>query len=80
MILHLLKKFKLRLVWLLLKVRIKRVIFWYLWNQCDAYNGSKFLSRANFILCANLSKWLTGRTDWLDSSDCRGLRLFKGGI
>ena len=80
MIFYLIKRFKLRLVWLLLKVRTKRVIFWYLWNQCDAYNEKHFLSRANFILCANLSQCLTGRSDWLTSSDYLDMRLFKGGL
>lgn len=82
MILFMLKRFKFRLIWLLLKVRIKcrirRAVFWFLWNQCDAYDGRKFLSRANFIMCAWLSRFLTNDDFWLDSCDYSDMRLFKG--
>lgn len=84
MILFMLKRFKFRLVWILLQVhikcRIRRAVFWYLWNQCDAYDGSKFLSRANFIMCAWLSKFLGAGDYWLKSCDYKEMRLFNGGL
>lgn len=87
MIWFMLKNGKFRLIRLLIKARIKsrmlRVrsnFYWYLWNRCDAYDGSKLLSRANFILCAWLSKLLGAGDYWLNSNDYSDMRLFKGGL